>query len=240
MSAARKRRCWRAWRASAASRASARPIPRSRASAVMPTVVNNVETLANVPPIILNGADWYPRHRHEAQPRHQSLHDAGRRQRHRPHRDADGHDAARDHRYLRWRHEERQSLQVRADRWFIGHHHPCRLAGCADGLRLDARRKARGWAVARCLSATRTPTSSIWPMCWFASSRPSPAASARRAASATPRCWKHWIASEGRVRQDSADLDRLEEIANYVQHRFVLWPGTGCTSADPHRIAVLP
>lgn len=25
----------------------------------MPTVVNNVETLANVPPILLNGADWY-------------------------------------------------------------------------------------------------------------------------------------------------------------------------------------
>ena len=25
----------------------------------MPTVVNNVETLANVPPIVLNGADWY-------------------------------------------------------------------------------------------------------------------------------------------------------------------------------------
>jgi NADH:ubiquinone oxidoreductase subunit F (NADH-binding) len=37
----------------------------------MPTVVNNVETLANVPPILLNGADWYRGIGHQAQPRHQ-------------------------------------------------------------------------------------------------------------------------------------------------------------------------
>jgi NADP-reducing hydrogenase subunit HndC len=35
------------------------PYPTVRGFRGMPTVVNNVETLANVPPIILNGADWY-------------------------------------------------------------------------------------------------------------------------------------------------------------------------------------
>ena len=35
------------------------PYPTVRGFRDMPTVVNNVETLANVAPIILNGADWY-------------------------------------------------------------------------------------------------------------------------------------------------------------------------------------
>ncbi|MBN1250387.1 MAG: NADH-quinone oxidoreductase subunit NuoF [Anaerolineae bacterium] len=35
------------------------PYPTVRGFRNLPTVVNNVETLANVPPIILNGADWY-------------------------------------------------------------------------------------------------------------------------------------------------------------------------------------
>jgi NADH:ubiquinone oxidoreductase subunit F (NADH-binding)/(2Fe-2S) ferredoxin len=35
------------------------PYPTVRGFRDKPTVVNNVETLANVPPIILNGADWY-------------------------------------------------------------------------------------------------------------------------------------------------------------------------------------
>ncbi len=35
------------------------PFPAARGLYGKPTVVNNVETLANVPPIITNGADWY-------------------------------------------------------------------------------------------------------------------------------------------------------------------------------------
>ena len=35
------------------------PYPTVRGFRGMPTVVNNVETLANIPPIILNGAAWY-------------------------------------------------------------------------------------------------------------------------------------------------------------------------------------
>ena len=38
-----------------------------------PTVLNNVETYANVPKIILQGADWYQVHRHPRQPRLQDL-----------------------------------------------------------------------------------------------------------------------------------------------------------------------
>lgn len=35
------------------------PFPAQEGLYAKPTVVNNVETLANVPPIIINGADWY-------------------------------------------------------------------------------------------------------------------------------------------------------------------------------------
>ena len=36
-----------------------------------PTVVNNVETLANVPPVIVNGADWYTAMGTDQEPRPQ-------------------------------------------------------------------------------------------------------------------------------------------------------------------------
>ena len=55
----------------------------------MPTVVNNVETLANVPPILLNGAAWYRTLGTKRSPGTRS-HDYGRRAEHRPDRDADG------------------------------------------------------------------------------------------------------------------------------------------------------
>ena len=35
------------------------PFPAVQGLYAKPTVINNVETLANVPPIVLNGADWY-------------------------------------------------------------------------------------------------------------------------------------------------------------------------------------
>lgn len=37
------------------------PFPATRGAFGQPTVINNAETLARVPPIILNGADWYRR-----------------------------------------------------------------------------------------------------------------------------------------------------------------------------------
>ena len=58
-SAARRRGCWSRWRASAASPGPSRPSPPSRVCTGCPTVVNNVETLCNVPHIVLRGADWF-------------------------------------------------------------------------------------------------------------------------------------------------------------------------------------
>jgi NADH-quinone oxidoreductase subunit F len=57
-SAARRRRCSTRSRASAATRAQA-AVPGGRGPYACPTVVNNVETICAVPPIALNGADWY-------------------------------------------------------------------------------------------------------------------------------------------------------------------------------------
>ena len=38
-----------------------------------PTVLNNVETFANVPKIILQGADWYRSHRNSRKPWNQDI-----------------------------------------------------------------------------------------------------------------------------------------------------------------------
>ena len=46
-------------RASAACRGRGRPIPPRRACGAVPTLINNVETFANIPPIIRRGGDWF-------------------------------------------------------------------------------------------------------------------------------------------------------------------------------------
>ena len=58
-SAARRRRCSSRSRATAASRGCGRRSRRSRACTRVRRVVNNVETLCNVPHIIRNGAEWF-------------------------------------------------------------------------------------------------------------------------------------------------------------------------------------
>ena len=58
-SAARKPDCSNRSKASARILATGRHFPRSRARSDAPTVVNNVETLSNIPHIINRGADWY-------------------------------------------------------------------------------------------------------------------------------------------------------------------------------------
>ena len=62
-----------------------------------PTLINNVETFANVPPIIRNGGEWFAEHRHGEEQGHQGVRAGRQDQQHRPDRSADGHDAARDH-----------------------------------------------------------------------------------------------------------------------------------------------
>ena len=58
-SAARRPRCSTRSRAAAASRGSSPPFPAVAGLYARPTVVNNVETIATVPCIVANGADWF-------------------------------------------------------------------------------------------------------------------------------------------------------------------------------------
>ena len=58
-SAARRQRCWTPWRAAAGNRGCVRPSPPSPGLYACPTVVNNVESIASVPPMLLNGVDWF-------------------------------------------------------------------------------------------------------------------------------------------------------------------------------------
>ncbi len=58
-SAVRRRRSSSRWRGCAASRVSSRRSPRSKVSTGKPTVVNNVETLCNMPHIVQRGGEWF-------------------------------------------------------------------------------------------------------------------------------------------------------------------------------------
>ena len=59
-----------------------------------PTLINNVETFANIPPIIRNGAGVVRRHRHREEQGDQGLRAGRQDPQHRPGRGADGHAAA--------------------------------------------------------------------------------------------------------------------------------------------------
>ncbi len=69
-----------------------------------PTNLNNVETWANVPHIVLKGADWFSSIGTEGSSGHQDLLARRQGEQHRPRRGAHGHDLARDRvRRRRWR-----------------------------------------------------------------------------------------------------------------------------------------
>ena len=57
--AGRKPHCWSRSKANAACLASSRPFPATHGLYNKPTVVNNVETLANLPHIINRGPEWF-------------------------------------------------------------------------------------------------------------------------------------------------------------------------------------
>ena len=62
-----------------------------------PTLINNVETWANVPIIILDGGNWFSTVGTGKQQRHQGVRAGRQGPQHRPYRGADGYDAPRDH-----------------------------------------------------------------------------------------------------------------------------------------------
>ena len=61
-----------------------------------PTLINNVETLANIPAVISRGGDWFERDRHRTFQRDQGLRTGRRRGQHRPDRGPDGPQLAPD------------------------------------------------------------------------------------------------------------------------------------------------
>ncbi len=66
------------------------PYPTTNGLWDRPTLVNNVETLANVSPIIRNGADWFRSFGTPIQPGNKGLHHSGKRKCHRTDRSTDG------------------------------------------------------------------------------------------------------------------------------------------------------
>ena len=93
-----------------------------------PTAVNNVETLCNVPPIVLNGPEWFAGHRPREERRPEALLHQRAREAPRRLRGVDAHDAARAdlRRAVRAGHGRRQEVQG---------DHPRRLVGAAAARR---------------------------------------------------------------------------------------------------------
>ncbi len=85
------------------------PFPVNKGLWQKPTVINNVETLANIPYIIRKGSAGMPRTVPRTLTGHESLRADGQDQEPGPHRGPHGHHAARDHRGDRRRHRGRQS-----------------------------------------------------------------------------------------------------------------------------------
>ena len=81
-----------------------------------PTVINNVETFANVPAVINYGADWFSRIGTRQERRHQGLRPGRQDPPHRPGRSADGHHAPRGRLRHRRRRGRRQAAQGHPDR----------------------------------------------------------------------------------------------------------------------------
>ena len=100
-----------------------------------PTLINNVETFANIPAIMRKGADWFAAHWHREEQGHKGLRAGGQNHQHRPHRSADGYDAPADRGGNGRRRARRRQNQGRADRRAFGRVHPRRVARHAGGLR---------------------------------------------------------------------------------------------------------
>ncbi len=117
------------------------PFPAVKGLFGKPTILNNVETYANVPQIILKGAEWFASMGTEKSQGHQGLRSRRQDQQHRPGRSPDGHHPAGDHRGDRRRHPERQEVQSGPDRRPLRRLHPGRTPRRPDRLRQPDRHR---------------------------------------------------------------------------------------------------
>ncbi len=81
-----------------------------------PTLINNVETYANIAPIIRNGGAWYAKIGTEKSKGTKVFALAGRSEQHGPRRSANGDFTPRDCLRHRWRHTGGQAIQGSTDR----------------------------------------------------------------------------------------------------------------------------
>ena len=121
-------------------------LPRREGLWERPTLINNVETFANIPPIVRKGADVVRRHRHGEEQGNQGLLADRQDPQHRPDRGADGHAAAAHRRGDGRRRARRRQDQGGADGRPVRRLHSRRAPGHAGRLRVAARRSARSWA----------------------------------------------------------------------------------------------
>ena len=201
-----------------------------------PTLINNVETFANVPPIIRNGRRVVRGHRHRQEQGHQGLRAGGQRRQHRADRSAHGHDPARD----------RLRDRRRAPRT-AGSSRPCRPAAppaAASPKFLDMPVDYESLAKARLdhglgrhdRHGRRRPAWSTWPSSSWTSAWRSPAASACPAASAPPRCTACWT----KITRGLASRRRARRARGAVRHGQAHQPlRAGPGLAQPGRLSTL-
>ena len=104
-----------------------------------PTLINNVETFANIPPIIRKGAEWFASIGTEKSKGTKVFALAGKIAQHGPDRGADGHAAAPDRRGDGRRGARRRQDQGRADRRALRRLHP----GAASSTRRSTTSRSR-------------------------------------------------------------------------------------------------
>ncbi len=205
-----------------------------------PTLINNVETFANVPPIYPQGRGVVRRHRHREKQGHQGLCARRQNQQHRPDRSADGHAPAANRRGNGRRRSRRRARS-----------RPCRPAALpaaafpaaaprhAGGLRIAQQARLHHGFGRHDRHGRHAPTwwtsrASSWSSAWT-----NPAANAFPAAPARCRCTICSTKSSNR-KATARDLAKLEELCDMVTQHQPLRPRPDRAQSDAEHAALFP
>ena len=214
------------------------PFPAVAGLYASPTVVNNVESIASVPPILLNGVDWF---RSMGIGEVAGLHAVlAVRPRHHPRavRGAAGHHAARAAR-LRRRDPGRTLAEVLDARRLVDAAADRRTPRRATGLRGHGGRRDRCSAPRRCRSSTRPPV-------WCARCAAGREFYAHESCGKCTPCREgtYWLAQiYERLETGTgteADIEKLLDIADNINRKVVLRVGRRRGRPDPVVDQVLP